>query len=253
LIPGVVYVVLYTSAFWLSSVVFLVSLLALREFNNVILKERDPVGGVLGVSAGVLVVPLFYLKGPVVVVPYLTGVLAVLFASRFYSGRDLSEAMGWVAARLAGVVYIAVPLAHLIVLRQVESGPQWILFFFTVIWLSDTFAFVVGNAAGRRKLCPSVSPNKTVEGALGGLAGGAAGALVYSKYVYLGASAAEVVTLAVIIGVLGVLGDLVESVMKRGAGVKDSGALIPGHGGVLDRIDSMLFAAPVLYYYLVWT
>jgi phosphatidate cytidylyltransferase len=216
------------------------------------LKERDAANRAFGVGVGVLAVPLFYMGGPGVVPPYLIGVVLLLFVNRFFYEREFPGALRWAGARLAGVVYIAVPLSYLIVLRRTDLGAWWILFLFTVIWLNDTFAFCVGRLAGRRKLCPWISPMKTVEGAAGGLAGGVVGALVFTRYVNLGAGTVEVIVLALVTGLLCILGDLVESVIKRGAGVKDTGALIPGHGGVLDRIDSMLFAVPFMYYYIVW-
>jgi phosphatidate cytidylyltransferase len=124
-----------------------------------------------------------------------------------------------------------------------------IFFLLTVVWAGDTGAFYVGRGIGKHKLAPRISPGKTVEGLIGGLVASMASALVFHRFWLKGLSVAGILGLAVAIGLAGVLGDLVESAMKRGAGVKDSSAIIPGHGGVLDRIDSLLFAIPVMYYY----
>jgi phosphatidate cytidylyltransferase len=230
----------------------LVSLLALWEYNNVILKETDRWSRFYGVIVGAMVVPVFYLGRPGAVLPYIIVSILVLFVNRFFYEREFAGAIGWTGARLLGIVYIAVPLGHLIVLRETELGPWWILFALTVIWANDTFAFFVGNLAGRHKLSPAISPNKTVEGAVGGLSGGVLGAILFNRFFNMGAGPFEVFYLSIVIGTLGILGDLVESLIKRGAGVKDTGNIIPGHGGVMDRVDSLLFAIPALYYYLIW-
>jgi phosphatidate cytidylyltransferase len=110
----------------------------------------------------------------------------------------------------------------------------------------------VGKVIGRHKLSPLVSPNKTVEGAVGGVAAGVIAAYIFNIVAGFGMAMTTVIVLPLLIGVVGIIGDLIESVIKRSAGAKDSGALIPGHGGALDRIDSLLFAIPLLYYYLAW-
>ncbi len=209
-------------------------------------------GWLAGVLPGAFMPPLFYLSGTELLPPYLLGLLLILFAVRFLRGEELAGALPWVSERLLGVVYIAVPLSYLIVLRETPLGPWWILFVFIVIWANDTFAYYVGRALGRKKLCPKVSPGKTVEGAAGGLLGGVLAAVIFVKFAELGMAPAVIVACALLLGALGIAGDLVESVLKRGAGVKDSGSIIPGHGGVLDRLDSTLFAVPAMYYCVIW-
>jgi phosphatidate cytidylyltransferase len=118
-----------------------------------------------------------------------------------------------------------------------------------IVWLSDTFAFFTGCAVGRHRLAPAISPGKTVEGALGGLAGGIAGALLIRAWLLPRLPLPDTVLLGLAVSALGIVGDLLESLLKRWAGLKDSGALFPGHGGMLDRLDSLLFGAPVLYVY----
>jgi phosphatidate cytidylyltransferase len=115
--------------------------------------------------------------------------------------------------------------------------------------VADSAAFFVGNAAGRRKLAPAISPGKTMEGAAGGLAGGIAAAVVVRSLGLPFVPLRHALLLGLAVAALGIAGDLVESLLKRWAGVKDSGVLFPGHGGMLDRLDSILFGAPVLYYY----
>jgi phosphatidate cytidylyltransferase len=116
-------------------------------------------------------------------------------------------------------------------------------------WASDTAAYFVGKKMGKRKLAPKLSPDKTIEGALGGIAGSITGLfLVY--LIFPAGSPAIVLALGLLVGIFGLLGDLFESSLKRTAGIKDTGFIIPGHGGVLDRFDSMIFTAPAVYYFV---
>ncbi|MBI5560776.1 MAG: phosphatidate cytidylyltransferase [Deltaproteobacteria bacterium] len=151
-----------------------------------------------------------------------------------------------------GVMYVALPLSHFIRISLLPNGRIWILFLMSVVWLNDTAAYYTGSAIGRHKLSPRVSPNKTVEGAIGGVIGGLAAAFLFNRFFETGLAAKDVVFISVFLGMVSLLGDLSESLLKRGAGVKDSGSIIPGHGGVLDRLDSIIFSVPALYYYLIW-
>ena len=167
-----------------------------------------------------------------------------------------------VGISIAGICYIGLPFAHLIMLRHLSGGTYttpvgsfdlgtamvWVMFIGT--WASDSFAYFAGNAFGSHRLAPAISPNKTVEGFLGGLVGTVAvtAGLGYVLHFPLESMAG----LGAAIAVLGTLGDLVESMMKRHTGIKDSGAIIPGHGGVWDRFDSVLFTAPLVYYYTIY-
>jgi phosphatidate cytidylyltransferase len=159
------------------------------------------------------------------------------------------------AATLLGVTYLGAlggALAGLRVLEPLQDGAWRVMMLLAVIMGSDTMAFLVGHAVGRHRLAPALSPGKTVEGALGGLLGGVLGALAV-RHLGLGAlSLPAVVLLGLLVAGAGMLGDLFESLLKRWAGVKDSGAVFPGHGGALDRLDSLLFGAPVLYYFFFY-
>jgi len=129
------------------------------------------------------------------------------------------------------------------------SGGDWLLFLFGVLWVGDTAAMGIGSWIGKHKLAPAVSPNKTVEGFIGGLAGAIAVGLLMYFWKFSWVPLHHVILIAVGCSVFGQLGDLVESMWKRSLGIKDSSAIIPGHGGILDRFDSLLFAAPFMFYY----
>lgn len=161
-----------------------------------------------------------------------------------------SEGVGKLAL---GFLYVSLPLALLLLIDRHPRGNVWILFLLTVIFLGDTGAFYFGRIFGTRKLYVSVSPGKTWAGAIGGLLVSVLSGLLFSRLFLLGGFPLETGFLAGILGVSGQVGDLVESMIKRGAGVKDSGRILPGHGGMLDRVDGLLFAIPVLYVFLAWS
>jgi phosphatidate cytidylyltransferase len=146
--------------------------------------------------------------------------------------------------------YICLPLSLLVFIDRHPAGNVWIFFLLAVIFASDTGAFYFGRFFGRHKLYPSVSPGKTWEGAVGGLISSLFIALIFFRI--FAAFGAGILILAGILSIAGQIGDLVESMLKRSCGVKDSGKLLPGHGGFLDRLDGMIFALPVLYIYLTF-
>jgi phosphatidate cytidylyltransferase len=178
-------------------------------------------------------------------------VALVLLAFALGRGADY-ESVTAAAATLLGAVYLGAlggTIAALRVLPPTGQGPWRVVLLLAVQVFSDSFAFFVGNAIGRRRLAPAISPGKSVEGAIGGLVGGIIGALGVRAVGLPALPLAHAIGLGAAVAVLGIVGDLDESLLKRWAGVKDSGTLFPGHGGMLDRLDSLLFGAPVLYYY----
>jgi phosphatidate cytidylyltransferase len=165
------------------------------------------------------------------------GTLALVFRVPVEQGLAALGAMAF------GVPYLSLPAASL---YQLQQRDPWVLvLLFAIVWLGDTAAYYCGRAWGRRKLAPRVSPNKTWEGAIASLLAGVLAAMAWSL-LRLGTVNMDLLILAAVTSVAAQGGDLVESLIKRGAGVKDSGTLLPGHGGVLDRIDALLFAAPTL-------
>jgi len=154
-------------------------------------------------------------------------------------------------AVLLGVFYVTVPLPLFVWIWRQDDGPFYVLFTLVVIWTSDTAAFFIGKNFGKHKSSPRISPNKTWEGTIASFVAALLVGWITARY-FWGDGYAEPLALAAALNVAGQLGDLAESGLKRSAGVKDSSQLVPGHGGVLDRIDALLFAAPVLWYYWLW-
>jgi phosphatidate cytidylyltransferase len=157
----------------------------------------------------------------------------------------LPEVFPALGAFAFGVPYFALPIASLYHIQRLD--PWWLFLLIAIVWLGDTAAFYVGSRIGRNKLAPTVSPNKTWEGAVAGFATGLAATVAWSLW-RLGEVDGRLLLIGAATAVAAQLGDLVESMIKRGAGVKDSGDLLPGHGGMLDRMDAMLFAAPVFLF-----
>ncbi len=149
-----------------------------------------------------------------------------------------------------GLLYIGFLAAYLVKLRHIPQGGAWIVMLTAITAASDTGAYLAGSRFGKRKLCPVISPKKTVEGAVGGVLCGVAAALIVEPILFDRTNWMFIVIAAAGLSCVGMFGDLVESVVKRGSGVKDSGSILRGHGGVLDRIDSILIAGPVFYYML---
>jgi phosphatidate cytidylyltransferase len=170
--------------------------------------------------------------------------------ARLFSRRPVEGALEDIASTFLGVFYVALLFAFQVAIRTGLHGKQWLVFLYFVIWASDIGAYSIGIPFGKHRLYEKVSPKKSIEGFIGALAGAAGMALLCRVWFMPSVGMGEVVALGLVLAVVGTAGDLTESLFKRAAGVKDSGGIIPGHGGILDRMDSMLFAAPVLYYYL---
>jgi phosphatidate cytidylyltransferase len=171
---------------------------------------------------------------------------SLVFLFRF---KDIRASSGDTALLFFGMLYVPFLLSHLGLLRMLPNGAQWIFLLLVIVMAGDTGAYYVGSTIGKRKLYPVVSPNKSIEGSLGGLIGSMAGAFIAKATFFSGLSIFDCIATSLLLGGLGQLGDLFESMLKRSFGVKDSGRIFPGHGGMLDRLDSILFAAPAAFLY----
>jgi len=239
LIPLVVYVVLAGPQWALLAVMALVGLIAFHEFDDIAGAQGIAKSGWAGLAAGLI---LLFAPEPL----WVTIVILVLALMALELRQaDLAKSLASAAAALLGVVYIFGAWRCALALRAIN--PHWLLIALLVSWAGDTAALYVGRAFGRHKLAPRVSPSKTWEGSFGSVAGGVLAAGIYAHYLIPSAPLWAVLAVAAAGNIAGQVGDLCESAFKRGAGMKDSGTTLPGHGGWLDRIDSSLFSIPVVY------
>lgn len=229
-------------------------LLALLEFQRLLLARSLRPMRVTGLlSTAVLFVEVAFPDR--LGVPMAPIVALLVLAATLGRSADLSGSVPAAAATLLGSVYLGAlggSIAGLRLLSPEADGPWRVTLLLGIVMFSDTAAFFVGHALGRRRLAPRLSPSKTVEGALGGLCGGMLGAVATRALGLPALPLAHALGLGLVVAFLGIVGDLAESLLKRWAGAKDSGGLFPGHGGMLDRLDSLLFGAPVLYYYFLY-
>lgn len=206
---------------------------------------------VLGMLLGGLIVLLLLLpdvKG----IFFITLSLFLVLIGRLFVPRPVEGALEDISATFLGIFYVALLFGFQVAIRMppTPNGKQWIVFLYFVIWATDIGAYSIGIPFGKHKLFPKISPKKSVEGLLGGIVFAIGMALLCRLWFMPPMEILEAAGLGVLLAGVGTIGDLVESMLKRSTGVKDSGSIIPGHGGMLDRMDSMLFAAPVLYYYI---
>jgi phosphatidate cytidylyltransferase len=180
----------------------------------------------------------------------------VLVLSAVYSRGPSRETLAEVATTFLATAYLGSCLGCLVGLRMIapdQAGRYWLLFLMAVVMVGDAGAFFVGRSLGRHPLAPVLSPRKTIEGLVGGAIASVGAAVLLRKLIFPSLAWPSVIGLGLSLSLFGVVGDLFESLLKRSAGIKDTSSLIPGHGGLLDRIDSLLFTAPLLFLYVRWT
>jgi phosphatidate cytidylyltransferase len=284
LIPLVLLLVLKAPLYWMAIVAGIVAMLAIAEFLK--LTEAYGVEPLRQVTYGY--VALFFVAviisvsktTPLVETSAMTYFIVVavalapfVFLTLAMRRRSLSSGYPAAATSVFALAYIAVPMALLIGIRQQAAGAIYVIYTLLVVWAGDIFAYFVGKSLGRHHMAPRISPKKTWEGAVASVA---ASVLVGTLWFRHAAAIStwllqlnwlarrdgmfgleqppltSIIVLSVIVNVAAQLGDLVESLIKRGAGVKDSGSILPGHGGMLDRIDAMLFATPVVWAWSAW-
>ncbi|MBF0329487.1 MAG: phosphatidate cytidylyltransferase [Nitrospirae bacterium] len=241
----------------LSSVYFLlllslVSALGQAEFYSMYKTRKEL--AIWGIVSGLLLMSSLYLSRYSVIDMSGYSINGIFFmlsfvlmaSARLFLIKEPSASLSDLAPAIIGFLYVPNLMSAQWYLRL--QGAEWIIFLYGCVWASDSLAFYVGTNLGKRKLYPSVSPNKTVEGAVGSVAGGIIAALILGRLLLTKSPDASLAAMGAVIGLVTIAGDLVESMFKRDAGVKDSGSIVPGHGGILDKLDGSLYAGPALYW-----
>jgi len=256
-VPIIIAIVAFGAPIHTLGLVVLMVIVGVIEFNDILLKRGIRSSEYVTLGASLLLLVSMYLasmydqKG---VILYVLGFI-FMFTMVWHLFRDgpknlLISTSGTVFC----IFYVAWLFSHLILIRNLEQGNRLLVVLFLTIWASDVSAYGTGIAFGKHKIAPPVSPKKSWEGAVGGILGGA-WACVGSFYFFMGAENWPGLAWSLIIGSLisiaGIFGDFIESAIKRDANVKDSGIFLPGHGGFLDRFDSIIISAPIFYYLIL--
>jgi phosphatidate cytidylyltransferase len=237
---------------WFTAVVCGVAVVALWEFYSMVFTPKRSRVKLFAVAVGV---PLVLVNAyfPQMIVP-VAGLLFMGFALYFlWCYQDINTVISEVGLLTLGWVYIPILLSPLVLLHKLEHGSLWVLLVLIMTMMCDSCAYFVGTAFGKHRLYPAISPKKSIEGAIGGLLGSVLTALAAHLWLLPQSSWIDCLIVGILAGSIGQLGDLFESMIKRYANIKDSGTIFPGHGGMLDRIDSLLFSFPAVYAYLYFT
>jgi phosphatidate cytidylyltransferase len=247
------FAVIYMGGVVFAVFIALICMVALWEYYRIVFNiTGESVFGVFPFT-GYLSIPFivwaaylesFYIiTGIILLNMIIAGILAVFL---FKSNPIVSDT---VSKHLLGLIYIPVLLSLVVVIRSGDDGFCWIFFILFMVFPGDIGAYYIGSLFGKHKLCPAVSPGKTIEGAIGGFAVSFAAACLFRFFYLPELPLIPCLILVVLIGVAGPFGDLFESILKRRGNIKDSGGIMPGHGGILDRIDALLFAIPIAAYF----
>lgn len=229
--------------------IFSVIIIGQYEFYTILSRDGIQPSKIIGIPLGGLSPIIFYTGDLSLINPFITAVIFFVIIGRIISKKDIKKAYADVSITFFGVFLVAWLMGYQILLRNLDEGSNLILLLYTIIWMVDTAAYIVGSAIGRHRLAPVLSPKKSWEGAIAGLIAGLGMAFIAKFSFFDALSYRDCLILGSGLSVFGQLGDISESMFKRGAEVKDSGSLIPGHGGILDKMDSLLYTSPALYYY----
>lgn len=247
IIPLAVLFIIYSSDFIFFIAILALILLATYEFSVLIEKAgykiiRTPI------AIGAILIPFSFFIERVDV--FLFSVFIVTFVTlniKLFSKTPLEDTFRTVGFTFLNVFYVPFYFSFIILLKNMNY--HFVFYLFAIIWTGDSFAYFLGSRFGKHRLYELISPKKSIEGFVAGLFGGVLAGLIYSIF-FMKMGLLHVILTSFLISIFGAIGDLVESMFKRKAQVKDSGHIFPGHGGMLDRIDSLLFGAPILYFYI---
>lgn len=229
----------------LSPSIFIISIIGLREFYNAVKKVNlvpYEAIGILGATI-IFIADIIPTLERDFVITFIT--LILLISMIFIKKINLAS----IGITLLGVIYIPFLLFHISYLNSSLNGSKYIWLIFLIAFGTDTFAYFSGNMFGKHKLCPTISPNKTIEGSIGGIIGSLIITTIYAIFMNID-PLWKILIMSVLTSIISQFGDLVASRIKRITGIKDYGKLIPGHGGIIDRFDSIIFVAPVIYYFV---
>ncbi|MBF0452836.1 MAG: phosphatidate cytidylyltransferase [Candidatus Magnetomorum sp.] len=248
-LPALFFIVYWLPSFF--ALVFVASLFSLYEFYGIVLKDipilhkSNSIGFIL-TPVWIIAISMGYSE-----VLWMIAVCHLFFSATMtvFCFKESPDMLNISVRQIMGLIYIPGLLGFMVLIRQFDNGHLWIYLTFMMVFACDTGGYFVGKQFGKHPLCPAVSPKKTIEGFLGGCVLCVATCLVLASIFHLPLSIGHMIGLSITVGIIAPLGDLFESVLKRVSNIKDSGHILPGHGGILDRIDALMFAGPLVYGY----
>jgi phosphatidate cytidylyltransferase len=252
IVPPIVVLIIVGPSAVLRLMVLLATYFGLREFYTLALPHSKPIDRLFGIGLGLILSALISFGSAGSISLFFVFLLLCLSVFFMATSQDLLPTISNLGITLFGILYVGLLLSHISLIRNMADGKEWALFLIATVWAGDISAFSVGSLLGKHKLYPKISPKKTFEGLIGGVIGSVIVALAFRQLFIPQLGMENCILIGVGLAVFGQLGDFTESMLKRSAQVKDSGSLIPGHGGMLDRLDSFLFSAPFLYYFLLY-
>ena len=252
LVPPILFLIIIGPPAVLSLMVVVATFFGLREFYTLALPDARGIERLMGIGLGLILSCLVIHGDFKAILSFFVLFLLLLSLLFLVISQNLSSAIPSMGILVFGILYIGFLFPHVSLVRNMAGGRGWVLFLIVTVWAGDIFAFLSGSLFGKHKLYPKISPNKTYEGLGGAIGGSILVALVYSHFFIPRMDVGLCILLAIGLTILGQMGDFTESMLKRSAQVKDSGSLIPGHGGMLDRMDSFLFSAPCFHYFLLY-
>ena len=247
--PLIIGFVLYSSNLLFALLIILLIQLSIKEFNRLVFTPEQYREKMVVVFFSLLLSVVIITENFILISLALQLIVFLSFIFFLLTIREGEIHLERLGKMVLGVFYLPFSLSFLVCLRTLPQGIKWVFLVLVIIFCGDTVAFYVGKLWGKHKLIPIVSPNKTVEGAIGYIIGCFLGGLVFYEITFQELSFSHLTILCIAGAILGQLGDLCESALKRAAGVKNAGSLFPGHGGILDRIDSLIFFVPFVFYY----
>ena len=234
-------------------VVIIIALLGLRELYSMAHKQGYRpsyiLGSILTLYFIIITVYDIYSLNYYVKNIFITFFIILTFIFHLFK-KDYSKVLAEVSIAIFGSIYLGYLLSFILKIKDLPNGNYFLVSLLIITWVNDSGAYLIGTKLGKNKIFPKISPKKTIEGSIGGIIFSIAGTFALKSWLNLTFN--QLLFLSLIISIIAQLGDLFESVLKRGSGIKDSGILIPGHGGILDSLDSLIFTAPVFYYCIIY-
>ena len=253
ILTAVIFVIIvFASPVALASLIALIAAGGIWEYNNIVFGKGFLTEKIEGTIFALVIPFVMFFGDSQIVLAVLSFCILTTFIVFLGSVKEANFDLMTVAKVIFGLMYIPFLISHFILLRSLDKGVLWVLFVLVLAFAGDITALYIGKYFGKHKLIPLISPGKTVEGTIGLVLGSTVACLIFSYFSFPGVSLVKIGILAFIGSIIGQLGDLSESAIKRHYGLKDASSLLPGHGGLMDRLDCLLFIVPFVYYYRIY-